>query len=54
MLYGTILAENGVNPKTVMERLGHKDSTTTLQTYTFNTEVMQQKAVDVFEEAANS
>ena len=54
LLYGTILAENGVNPKTVMERLGHKDITTTLQTYTFNTEVMQQKAVDVFEEAANS
>lgn len=52
--HGTILAENGVNPKTVMERLGHKDITTTLQTYTFNTEVMQQKAVDVFEEAANS
>ena len=23
--HGTILAEGGVNPKTVMERLGHKD-----------------------------
>lgn len=52
--HGTILAENGVNPKTVMERLGHKDITTTLQTYTFNTEVMQQKAVDVFETAVNN
>ena len=52
--HGTILAENGVNPKTVMERLGHKDITTTLQTYTFNTEVMQQKAVDVFETAFNN
>lgn len=49
--HGTILAENGVNPKTVMERLGHKDIKTTLQTYTFNTNVMQQTAVDVFEKA---
>ena len=49
--HGTILAENGVNPKTVMERLGHKDIKTTLQTYTFNTDVMQQTAVDVFEKA---
>lgn len=52
--HGTILAENGVNPKTVMERLGHKDISTTLQTYTFNTESMQQKAVDVFERALNA
>ena len=49
--HGTILAENGVNPKTVMERLGHKDIQTELRTYTFNTEVMQQTAVDVFEQA---
>lgn len=49
--HGTILAENGVNPKTVMERLGHKTIETTLQTYTFNTEVMQQQAVDVFEKS---
>lgn len=47
--HGTILAENGVNPKTVMERLGHKDIKTTLQTYTFNTDVMQQNAVDVID-----
>lgn len=52
--HGTVLAENGVNPKTVMERLGHKDISTTLRTYTFNTEVMQQKAVDIFEKAMNS
>ncbi len=51
--HGTILAEKGVNPKTVMERLGHKNIETTLQTYTFNTEVMQQTAVDVFEKAMN-
>ena len=46
-----ILAEGGVNPKTVMKRLGHKDVKTTLQTYTFNAETMQQKAVDVFEQS---
>lgn len=49
--HGTILAEGGVNPKTVMERLGHKDIKTTLQTYTFNTDVMQQTAVDIFEKS---
>lgn len=47
--HGTILAENGVNPKTVMERLGHKDISTTLQTYTFNTDIMQTDAVTIFE-----
>ena len=51
--HGTILAENGVNPKTVMERLGHKDIQTTLQTYTFNTDKMMSNAVDIFESAAN-
>lgn len=51
--HGTILAENGVNPKTVMERLGHKDIATTLGTYTFNTESMQKSAVEIFEEAVN-
>lgn len=52
--HGTILAEKGVNPKTVMERLGHKDIKTTLQTYTFNTDAMQQSAVDAFEQAMNA
>ena len=52
--HGTILAENGVNPKTVMERLGHKDIKTTLQTYTFNTKIMQQSAVDAFEQALHA
>lgn len=51
--HGTILAENGVNPKTVMERLGHKDIATTLSTYTFNTEFMQKSAVEIFENAVN-
>lgn len=49
--HGTVLAEGGVNPKTVMERLGHKDIKTTLQTYTFNTDMMQQTAADVFEKS---
>ena len=49
--HGMILAEGGVNPKTVMERLGHKDIKTTLQTYTFNTDVMQNTAVDIFEQS---
>lgn len=51
--HGTILAENGVNPKTVMERLGHKDIATTLGTYTFNTEPMQKTAVEIFENIVN-
>ena len=50
--HGTRLAENGINPKTVMERLGHRDIRTTLQIYTFNTENMQRQAVNVFEETA--
>lgn len=47
--HGTILAEAGVNPRTVMERLGHKDIKVTLQTYTFNTDKMQSDAVEAFE-----
>ena len=34
-----------------MERLGHKNIETTLLTYTFNTDTMQQTAVDIFEKA---
>ena len=52
--HGTILAECGVNPRTVMERLGHKDIETTLQTYTFNTAAMQQNAVDAFERSLHA
>lgn len=46
--HGTILAENGAQPKTVMERLGHKDIRTTMNRYIFNTEKMQKDAVDIF------
>lgn len=49
--HGTILAEAGVNPRTVMERLGHKDIKVTLQTYTFNTDKMQTDALAAFEAA---
>lgn len=49
--HGTILAENGAWPRTVMERLGHKDIKTTLERYVFNTEKLQSDAVDIFEKA---
>ena len=49
--HGTILAENGVNPKAIMERLGHKDIKTTMNTYVFNTDKMQQDAADIFAKA---
>lgn len=47
--HATILAECGINPRAVMERLGHKDISTTLQSYTFNTDKMGSDAVNVFE-----
>lgn len=52
--HGTILAENGAQPKTVMERLGHKDIKTTLEKYIFNTDKMQDDAVKLFTEAISS
>jgi len=48
--HGTIMAEKGASPKTVMERLGHKDVAITLNTYTFNTGKMQDESVRMFEE----
>ena len=45
--HGTILAENGAQPKTVMERLGHKDIKTTIERYVFNTDKMQDNAMDI-------
>lgn len=49
--HGTILAENGAHPKTVMERLGHKDIKTTLERYIFNTDKMQDDAMTILEHA---
>lgn len=49
--HGTILAEEGAFPKTVMERLGHKDIKVTLETYVFKTEKMQTDAIALFESA---
>lgn len=46
--HGTILAEGGAQPKTVMERLGHRDIKTTMERYVFNTEKMQDDAVRIF------
>lgn len=51
--HGTILAENGAQPKAVMERLGHKDLKTTMERYIFNTEKMQNNAVDIFVRATS-
>ena len=52
--HATMLIENGVSPKEVQERLGHENIETTLQTYVHNTEVMEQQAVDVFENCVST
>jgi len=49
--HGTILAENGAQPNTVMERLGHKDIKTTMNHYVFNTEKMQNDAMAILANA---
>ena len=51
--HGTILAENGAQPKTVMERLGHKDLKTTMERYVFNTDKMKDDAVKLFTQATS-
>ncbi len=51
--HGTILAENGAQPKTVMERLGHKDLKPTMERYIFNTDKMQDDAVKLFMQATS-
>lgn len=51
--HGTILAENGAQPKTVMERLGHKDIKTTIERYVFNTDKMKDDAVQLFMQATS-
>lgn len=52
--HATMLIEAGVSPKAVQARLGHDKIETTLQTYTHNTEIMEQNAVDVFENTVST
>ena len=49
--HATTLIENGVSPKAVQQRLGHKSIVTTLQTYVHATETLQDDAVEKFEKA---
>lgn len=49
--HATTLIENGVNPKAVQQRLGHRSIVTTLQTYVHPTETLQDEAIEKFENA---
>lgn len=48
--HATKLIESGISPKSVQTRLGHQNIETTLQTYVHDTEMMEQDAVDTFEQ----
>lgn len=52
--HATILIENGADIKDVQLRLGHAQIRTTMDTYVHNTDIMQNKSVDIFEKAALS
>ncbi len=52
--HATLLIENGVSPKTVQNRLGHKQIETTLQTYVHDTPTMEENAINIFEQNINS
>lgn len=51
--HATMLIENGVDLKSVSRRLGHATLGTTADTYTHETEKMQDKTIDIFEKALN-
>lgn len=51
--HATELIENGVNPKSVQMRLGHKNIQTTLNTYIHDTESMKSIAVNQMEKVAH-
>lgn len=51
--HATLLIENGVSPKVVQERLGHKGIETTLQTYVHNTDVLEENAMEIFDRVVN-
>lgn len=48
--HATILIENGASVKSVSERLGHSNTSITLQTYTHNTDQQQNETVNIFEQ----
>ena len=50
--HATILIESGADIKDVQVRLGHSNIQATLQTYVHDTEVMSERSVDLFEQAA--
>lgn len=52
--HATLLIENGVSPKLVQTRLGHKNIETTLQTYVHKTAAMEDNAMSVFESKVNA
>ena len=49
-MHTTLLIEKGVNIKTVQERLGHRDVTTTLKVYSHVTEKMKKEVIPILDD----